>query len=99
MTALDSSSRTDNTRPPDAQFGPLLGVISSRAPFGVGACEVPWFVEEVGQSHEMSSRGGIFGHALKLDELGDKGKRGGCTSPDMEKPRRLGPPGFLSDGS
>ncbi len=74
VTALDDTSSRDNTRPPDAQGSPGLGVISSRALFGIGCGEGAWFIEQVGQAHEVCSRGECFGHALKLEVLGLKRK-------------------------
>ncbi|CPS18130.1 Uncharacterised protein [Mycobacteroides abscessus subsp. abscessus] len=72
MTFLDDTSGPEHTRPTQAQLSPLDGVISSRARLGVWADEMLWFVEQVSQSYEVRSRGECFGHALKLERLGDK---------------------------
>ncbi len=74
MTALDGPGSREHARPPHTQLSPFLGVISSRARLGIGADEDRGFIEQVGQAHEMGSRGECFGHALKLEVLGGKGK-------------------------
>ncbi len=49
VALLDSSSRLENLRPPDAQFCPFDGVLGRRAPLGVGATGVLRFIEQLGE--------------------------------------------------